>query len=121
MTQEEREKFNRTPIDVVITRSCKAKTDDDSKVKEFAVGQVISINGKYAAELTSLGKAAKKDSPEHKKWVADEAKKAESKKVLAPSQISQAEAIAKLAAAIEGNTKAVAQVLASLAGNKKEK
>lgn len=117
MTQEEREKFNRTPITVVITRSCRAKVDDDTKPQDFKVGDKVDIVGKYAAELISMQKAVKEGSPEHKKWAADEEKKAATKKALAPSQVSTSEAILKLAAEISEQNKLIGQLLAD--GKKK--
>lgn len=118
MSPAEKEKIERTPHEIVITKSCRAKVNDDTKNADFAVGDKVTMTGKYARELISLGKAVIAGSPEHKKWVEDEAKKAESKKKLAPHQMSTAEAIALLAEAIEKNT---AAVTAALTSSKKEK
>ena len=119
MRQEEREKYNRTPVEIVFTRSCKAKINDDAKVKEFAVGQEEKVIHRFADELLSLKKAVVKGSPEHVKWIADEKKKEESRKELHPKTISTAEALAKVAAALEENTKAVNPLLAENAKTKK--
>lgn len=116
MTQEEREKFNRTPIAVVITRSCRAKVNDDAKTQDYKVGEKVSINGKYAAELISMQKAVKEGSPEHTKWLADEEKKAATKKALAPSQVSTSEALLKLADAVTKQSELIAEALGAKKG-----
>lgn len=118
MTQEEIDKRNKKLVEVVITRSCRAKANDESKNTDYAVGQVVTITGKYAYELISLNKAVVKGSPEHAKWEKDEAKKAASKKELAPTQVNLNEAVAQLAAAV---TKIAEQNTAILAELSKEK
>ena len=66
MSPAEKEKIERTPHEIVITKSCRAKVNDDTKNADFAVGDKVTMTGKYARELISLGKAVIAGSPEHK-------------------------------------------------------
>ena len=111
MTPEEREKYNNKTTTIVVVRSCRAKIEDEGKVKDFAVGAEITLKNKYADELISLGKAVEKGSPKHEKWVADEKKKAASQKELAPAAVSQAEAISELVTSLKEFTAAVTAAL----------
>lgn len=94
MTPDERKQYLKTPVEIVVTRSFKGKKSADSKLEEFAVGEVVSMTHEFADEAISLGKAVLKDSPQHKAFVAAEAKKKKSSE--ATKTVSIQDAVAQL-------------------------
>ena len=62
-------------VEIVITRGCRAKKDDESKIKKYAAGDEDIFIRKYADELLSMNKAVIKGSLAHKAN-ADRIKKA---------------------------------------------
>lgn len=108
MTAEERKKYLKLPVDVVITRSCKTKKNADSKLEDFEVGDKVSITHEFADELISLNKAVVAGSNEHKVWTASEEKKKKSPAQNAPSVN---DLLVDLVKAIRENTDAVAEAL----------
>ena len=95
MSESERKVYLKTKIDVVVTRSCRGKETEESKISDFKVGQTVSMAHLFADELISMGKAVVKGSPDHKIW--EEWKKSQPEKVNHAEQLAAAnEEIAQL-------------------------
>jgi len=86
MTEQERKIYLKTPVEVVITRGCQGKVNEESKIEQFEVGKTVKMTHQYADELISLQKAVVKGSPQHNAWIESEKKKAPKRNLLAENE-----------------------------------
>jgi hypothetical protein len=69
MLDSQQEAAMKQKVEIVFMRSCRAKANDEAKVRDYAKGDKEVFIRRYADELISMRKAAVVGSPDHKAWL----------------------------------------------------
>jgi hypothetical protein len=91
------EKNQKELVKIVVIRAVFGKLTEEAKLKKLDVGEVVSMQRKYADELISIRKALEVDTPAHEAWIEQEKSRAAAKKAEQKPTANEKKLIEKVA------------------------